>query len=89
MTAVSVYLLVDADAAFAACLNGNPGWAGALIAAGDFNCDLSHPRDERDAAVAAAVHGWAVRRGLVAVGADGPTRRSLRGGAPSKLDWAA
>eukprot|EP00969_Alexandrium_andersonii_P069825 3081661-Alexandrium_andersonii.AAC.1 len=65
-----------------------PEWAGALVAAGDFNCDLSHPRDDRDAAVAAAVHGWTVRRGLVAVGADGPARRSLRGGAPSKLDWA-
>eukprot|EP00975_Prorocentrum_lima_P004750 1034582-Prorocentrum_lima.AAC.1 len=80
MTAASIYLPVDADAAFAACLNGIPEWAGCVAAAGDLNCDLCEPRDDRDANVAAAVHGWAARRGLVAVGADGPTRRSLRGG---------
>eukprot|EP00975_Prorocentrum_lima_P054253 11379528-Prorocentrum_lima.AAC.1 len=66
MTAASIYLPVDADAAFVACLNNIPEWAGCTVAAGDLNCDLGQPRDERDASVAAAVHGWAVRRGLVA-----------------------
>eukprot|EP00969_Alexandrium_andersonii_P059735 2630852-Alexandrium_andersonii.AAC.1 len=34
------------------------------------------------------MHSWAARRQLVVVGADGPTRRNLRGGAPSRLGWA-
>eukprot|EP00969_Alexandrium_andersonii_P270451 11954025-Alexandrium_andersonii.AAC.1 len=64
MTAASVYLAVDTDAAFATCLNDIPEWAGTLVAAGGFNCDLSQPRDDKDAAVASTVHGWTVRRGL-------------------------
>eukprot|EP00969_Alexandrium_andersonii_P210917 9314915-Alexandrium_andersonii.AAC.1 len=50
--------------------------------------DLAQPRGDRDAAAAAAVHGWAARRQLVIIRADGPTRHNLKDGAASKLDWA-
>eukprot|EP00969_Alexandrium_andersonii_P247190 10924152-Alexandrium_andersonii.AAC.1 len=57
------------------------------MVAGDLNADLTAPRNEREAHLLAAIEHWAAHLGLVAFGASGPTRRSVRGNGQAALDW--
>eukprot|EP00969_Alexandrium_andersonii_P262285 11595218-Alexandrium_andersonii.AAC.1 len=57
------------------------------MVAGDLNADLAAPRNEREAHLVAATEHWAAHLGLVAFGANGPTRRSASGDGQASLDW--
>eukprot|EP00969_Alexandrium_andersonii_P032966 1439964-Alexandrium_andersonii.AAC.1 len=57
------------------------------MVAGDLNADLTAPRGEREAHLVAAIEHWAAHLGLVAFGAGGPTRRSIKSDGQAALDW--
>ena len=82
----AVYLPPGGGEEAARRLHRLPNWDGRWLLGGDFNVDLSTPRDPVDAAAAASIEAWAAERGLVAVGSGGNTLRKANGGSAA-IDW--